>query len=121
METNETLKMALLQETETVIGKMIEQLQSLSEGDLQELEHNVMSTCLAMGQQWLEAVLNHPRPENRCQARREGECGHRQRLVGVRPKQLLTLMGTIPVHRLSMPKRAQHVRMDKLLLMRSGG
>jgi hypothetical protein len=99
METNETLKMALLQETETAIFKMMEQLQSLPEGDLNTLEQTALSTCLTVGQQWLEVVLNHPREENRPQARRQGECGHRQRLVGERPKQILTLMGKVTVRR----------------------
>jgi len=99
METNETLKMALLQETETAVFKMMEQLQSLPEGDLNTLERTVLSTCLAVGQRWLEAVLQHPRAENHPQARRQGGCGHRQRLVGERPKQLLTLMGKITVRR----------------------
>lgn len=90
METNETLKTALLQETETAIFKMMEQLQSLPEGDLNHLEQIVLSTCLAVGQHWLEEVLNHPRAENHPQARRQGACGHQQRLVGDRPKQLLT-------------------------------
>lgn len=99
METNETLKTALLQETETTVLKMIEQLQTLSEGDLQELEQSVMSACLSVGQRWLEAVLNHSRPENRPQARRQRACGHRQRLVGERPKQILTLLGKVRIHR----------------------
>ena len=99
METNETLKMALLQETETAMSKMMEQLQSQPEGDLNQLEHTILSTCLEMGQRWLEKVLNHPRQENRPQARREGECGHKQRLVGERPKQLLTLLGKVTVRR----------------------
>jgi hypothetical protein len=99
METNEVLKRALLQETETAVFKIIEQLQSLSEGDLNTLEQTVMSACLAMGQRWLEEVLNHPASETRSQARRQGECGHRQRLVGERPKQLLTLMGKVRVRR----------------------
>lgn len=99
METKEVLKRALLQETETAVFKIIEQLQSLPEGDLNTLEQTVMSACLAMGQRWLEEVLNHPPSQNRCQARRQGECGHRQRLVGERPKQLLTLMGKVRVRR----------------------
>lgn len=99
METNESLKTALLQETEVTILKLIEQLQTLSEGNLQELEQSVVSVCLSMGQRWLETVLNHPRSENRPQARRQGECGHKQRLVGERPKQLLTLMGKVTIRR----------------------
>jgi hypothetical protein len=99
METNETLKRALVQEAETAVFKILEQLHSLPQGDFKTLEHTVMSACLAIGQHWLEEVLNHPQPENRPQARRQGECGHQQRLVGERPKQVLTLMGKVQVHR----------------------
>jgi hypothetical protein len=99
VETNESLKTALLQETEAAVLKLIEQLETLSEGDLQELEQSVMSACLSMGQRWLETVLNHPRSETRLLAWRQGACGHRQRLVGERPKHLLTLMGKVTVRR----------------------
>jgi hypothetical protein len=99
METNERLKTALLQETETVVARMIEHFQTLPEGDMQNLEQTVMSACLAMGQRWLEKVLNHPCQANHAQARREGECGHHQRLVGNRPRQLLTLMGKVTLRR----------------------
>jgi hypothetical protein len=99
METNEALKTALLQETEGAICKLMEQLECQPEGDLNQLEQTVMSACLAIGQRWLEKVLNAPRAEKRPQARRQGACGHQQRLVGERPKQLLTLMGKVTVRR----------------------
>ena len=99
METNETLKTALLQETETAVVKMMEHLQTLPEGDMQNLEQSVMSACLALGRHWLEEVLNHPRRATHAPARREGECGHQQQLVGERPKQLLTLVGKVTVRR----------------------
>lgn len=99
METNESLKTALVQQTEASVLKMIEQLQTVPEGQMQELEHCVMSACLSVGQRWLETVLNHPRAETRPKARRQGACGHRQRLVGERPKQLLTLVGKVTVRR----------------------
>lgn len=70
METNEMLKMALVQKAEAAIVKIMEQLEKVVEGDLNTLEQTVMSTCLAVEQQWLEAVLNHPRAENL------GECSH---------------------------------------------
>jgi hypothetical protein len=97
METNESLKTALLHETETGVLRMWKHLHRLAEGDLQQVEHTVMRACLAMGQRWLEEVLTHPRAENRPQARREGACGHQQRLVGERPKQRLPWLGKVRV------------------------
>src|SRR3954447_6572924 len=99
METNEKLKTALLQETEKELLQMIDHLQTVSEGDLQKLEQRVLMTCLSLGRTLLEHILNHAGEEAERPARRDGECGHRQRLVGMRPKQLHTLMGKVTIRR----------------------
>ena len=88
METNETVKRALLQAAEQEIQKLMDQLQSLPEGDLKTLEQNVLASSLAIGNNMLSKILNHAGQQMSTTARREGECGHRQRLVGKRPKQL---------------------------------
>lgn len=98
METNETLKKALVQEAEKEVLKLMEQLQNVSEGDLKELEQTVMTACFSIGRNWLEQAVNH-QGQACLPARRQGECGHRQRLVGERPKQLLTLMGKVTMRR----------------------
>ena len=99
METNEKLKRALLQETEKELLKMIDQFEMIQEGDLQTLEHSVLRACLSLGRTMMEQILNHSAQEAERPCRREGACGHQQRLVGIRPKQLHTLMGKVSIGR----------------------
>lgn len=99
METNEKLETALLQETEKAMVEMITELEMVKEGDLQTLEQKVLTACLALGRSMMESILNHAGEEEERKARRDGECGHRQRLVDMRPKQLHTLMGKVTIRR----------------------
>jgi hypothetical protein len=99
METNEKLKRALVQETEKELLKLIEHVETIQEGDLQTLEQSVLRSCLALGRTMLEQILNHSAQEAKSPSRREGECGHKQRLVGMRSKQLHTLMGKVTIGR----------------------
>ncbi len=48
-----------------------------------------------MGRSMLEGILDSRLREPRPLARRQGSCGHRQRLVGERPKHLLSLVGPV--------------------------
>lgn len=77
----------------------MEQLQTLPEGDLQGLEQQILTTSLSLGRKGLELVLQQQATGTRPPARREGSCGHRQRLVSTRPKQVLSLLGKITIHR----------------------
>ena len=99
METNEKLKIALLRETEKEMLQMIDHFEMIPEGDLQTLEQSVLRACLSLGRTMMEQVLNHTGEEAERPCRREGECGHPQRLVGRRPKQLHTLMGKMTIRR----------------------
>lgn len=99
METNEQLKIALLRETEKELLQMIDQFEMIPEGDLQTLEQSVLRACLSLGRTLMEQILNHTAEEAERPCRREGECGHPQRLVGIRPKQLHTLMGKMTIQR----------------------
>lgn len=47
----------------------------------------------------LAQIVKHAGQQMETPARREGACGHRQRLVGMRPKQLHTLMGKMTITR----------------------
>jgi len=99
METNERVKQGLMQEAEAMVCQFIEKLQTISEGSLEQVEQMVLQSCLSLGRGWMERVLDE-REQGHCPpARREGECGHRQRLVGDRPKRLLTLLGEVQVRR----------------------
>ena len=95
METNEQMKKvvrtAILEELEAFFAHV----QELSEGDLEHLEERVVKTSQQMGRNLLEGVLDSRLREQRPVARRQGSCGHRQRLVGERPKQLLSLLGPV--------------------------
>lgn len=50
METNDKLKMALLQEIEQELLKMLDDLETIKEGDLQTLEQSVLRDCLSLGE-----------------------------------------------------------------------
>ncbi|MEO8973681.1 MAG: ISKra4 family transposase [Ktedonobacteraceae bacterium] len=99
METNEKLKRALVQETEKELLKMIEQGETIPEGDLQTLEQSVLRACLALGRTMMEQILTHTAEEATRPSRRAGDCGHQQRLVGRRPRQIHTLMGKVTIRR----------------------
>ncbi len=99
METNDKLKRALIQETEQELLKLIEQVETIAEGDLQTLEQSVLRGCLALGRTMMEQILTHTAEEAESPSRREGDCGHPQRLVGRRPRQLHTLMGKVTIRR----------------------
>jgi hypothetical protein len=82
METNETLKTALWLQAEMELQHIMERVQALAEGDLKGLEEQVDGES---AQQSAE--------EQRPAAHRQGGCGHEQRFVGERPKQVLTRLG----------------------------
>lgn len=67
----------------------------IAEGQLEQLEAQVVQTSQQVGRTLLEGVLDSRLREQRPAARRQGSCGHRQRLVGERPKELLTLVGKV--------------------------
>jgi len=63
METNDKLKIALVQETEKEILQMIDQLETIQAGDLQTLEQSVLRACLCLGSTMMEQILNHTAEE----------------------------------------------------------
>jgi hypothetical protein len=99
MKTNEALKKALVEQITQEVEELFEHLQTTEEGAFQQVEHVVMQSVLSLGRKLLEQVLNAPGETKQAHARREGACGHRQRLVGQREKTILTVMGKVKVHR----------------------
>jgi Uncharacterised protein family (UPF0236) len=95
VETNEQRKKAVRAAIEEELEGFFAQVQELSEGDLEHLEAQVVTTSQQMGRRVLEGILDSRLRKLRPVARRQGKCGHRQRLVGERPKQLLTLVGPV--------------------------
>jgi hypothetical protein len=99
METNETLKRILMHKAEGCIDRMLKSMEEGNEEHFQELEQSMQVESRKFGRSCLEAVLEEKAREQGSAARREGGCGHRQRLVGSRPRQILTILGPIVVHR----------------------
>lgn len=99
METNEAVKRALWRETEAELVKLVERIEDVREGDLKELEQQVMETIFAIGRGLMETILDRGGQGEEAAARRQGSCGHHQRLVGERPKELLTLLGKVKFRR----------------------
>lgn len=99
METNEVLKMTLVQEAEAEIRKLLKRVEELQEGDFKGVEQEVLTGMFALGWSLLERVVEEQVNRKQIPTRRQGSCGHEQQLVDKRPKQLLTLLGPITIRR----------------------
>ena len=95
METNEQMKRLLREAVRAELERFFEAVDEIAEGKLEQLEEQVVKTSQQVGRTLLEGVLDSRLRGQRPAARREGSCGHRQRLVGERPKELLTLVGKV--------------------------
>jgi hypothetical protein len=99
METNDVLKRVLMSKAEACIDRLLKNMAEGKEGDFQEMEQQVQGESREFGRSCLEALLEDKAKEQGSAARRVGSCGHRQRLVGRRGRQMVTLLGPIVVHR----------------------
>lgn len=95
METNEQIRRVLSKALEEELESFLEQVSQMSEGELKQLEERVVKSSQAIGRKLMEGVLNSRLQKTRPVARRKGSCGHVQRLVGERPKELITLVGPV--------------------------
>ncbi|MEO8954962.1 MAG: hypothetical protein ABI396_01080 [Ktedonobacteraceae bacterium] len=95
METNEQIRRELSKALEAELETFLKQVSQMTEGELKHLEEQVVKSSQAIGRKLMEGVLNSRLHEHRPAARRQGRCGHRQRLVGERSKQLITLVGPV--------------------------
>jgi len=128
METNEQIRRVLSKALEEELETFLEQISQMTEGELKHLEEQVVKSSQAIGRKLMEGVLNSRLHERRPVARRKGRCGHVQRLVGERPKELITLVGpvsgcrvrTINVCIEEKRKRSKTVPMEKHLPMCCG-
>ena len=129
METNEQIRQVLKNALEEELESFLEQVGQMTEGELKHLEEQVIKSSQAIGRKLMEGVLNSRLQKPRPVARREGSCGHVQRLVGERPKELMTLVGPVRGCRVrtinacmeEKRKRSKTVPMEKHLLMCCGG
>ncbi len=99
METNEKMKATLWREAEAAVEQFLESLQGVKEGELKAVEEHLLSSVLALGRQWMAAVLGASAEAEQVPVQRQGACGHEQRLVELRPKQVLTLLGKVSYRR----------------------
>ena len=95
METNEQIRRVLSKALEEELDTFLAQVSQMTEGELKQLEEQVVKRSQAIGRKLMEGVLNSRLQQPRPVARREGSCGHVQRLVGERPKELITLVGPV--------------------------
>src|SRR5260370_4623157 len=95
METSEGVKTALRQQAEAGVLKLLESLQTLKEGDLKELEQQVMATMFALGRGWIESILSEVIEDERASVKRIVTYGHPQNLDGNRSKQELKTLDVL--------------------------
>ena len=95
MKTNEELVTALGQAAEAEIHQLVRALMYTSDAPLKTLEQQVLQVVFSLGRRWLERLLAWRTSNHAAAARRQGACGHQQRLVGWRAKTLLTLLGQV--------------------------
>lgn len=87
------------QPKEAIILQLLKQLQQVPEGDLKAVEARILAQVFALRREWMASVLGASAQGEEIPVHREGACGHEQHLVGLRPKQLLTLMGKVSFQR----------------------
>src|SRR5260370_22045948 len=92
METNEQIRRILSKALEEELETFLEQVSQMPEGELKQLEEQVVKSSQAIGRKLMEEVLNSRLHERRPVARRHGGCGHGHRVVRERAKELITLV-----------------------------
>jgi len=97
METNETAKREQYQAAEQELLKLIEIVVDIKKGDLKGLEEKIYEGIFKVGVKLMEGALKQG--EETVQTSIEGVCGHKQSLVGYRPKNILTLFGVVEYKR----------------------
>lgn len=95
MKTSEALGEALRREVEDELQKLVRRVAEVEAASLKDLEREVLQAIFRLGRRWLGVAVAWRTAREAAPARRQGACGHRQRLVGWRPKQLLTLLGEV--------------------------
>ena len=93
METNERAKRERYQAAEKELTKLIEEVEGIEKGNSKEVEEKIYQGIFKIGSRLMEGVLN--KGQEAVPTKIEGKCGHAQKLVGYRPKKLLTLFGEV--------------------------
>ena len=93
METNERAKRERYQAAEKELTNLIEEIEGIEKGDSTEVEEKIYQGIFKIGRRLMEGVLK--KGQEAVPTKIEGKCGHAQKLVGYRPKKLLTLFGEV--------------------------
>lgn len=99
METSETLKGKLLQQAEACVEVLVVKLGERKPGELEELEQEILTQMMLLGQMWLQKVLQEQAETSDHAGCTEGTCGHRLSLVSKRPRQILSVFGPLTIRR----------------------
>jgi hypothetical protein len=97
METNEQTQREHYQEVERAVVKLIEEVESIEEGNLRELEQKIYKGVLELGRKLFQCRVNQS--GQKAPGNQGGECGHKQHLIDYRTKQILTMMGKVEFKR----------------------
>jgi len=98
METNEAMQTTLVQQAEAEVNNLLKRVQNLPVGDLKAVEQEGLASVFELGRRMLGEIMQVQPEVREAPARRKGACGHPQRLVGRRSKQILTL-GPVTIER----------------------
>ena len=85
METNDALKKIFLNKAEARIDRLLTDMQEGGEGDFQGTEQAIQAASREFGRRCLEALPEGKAKQQGLATRREGSCGHQQRLVSTDP------------------------------------
>jgi hypothetical protein len=97
METNETV--TRYQAAEKELLKLIEAVEGIKAGNLKELEETIYPGIFKVGRHLMECKINNEKDDHPVSTKIQGECGHDQKLVGYRTKNIITLFGEIEFKR----------------------
>ena len=93
METNEPAQRESYQEVERTLVKLVEEIEEIEDGDLKKLEQTIYKGVLEIGRKLLQCRIN--KGEEKAAGKQMGACGHEQRVVDYRTKQIFTMMGKV--------------------------
>jgi hypothetical protein len=97
METNELV--VQYQAAEKELLKLLEAVEGIEEGNLKALEETIYRGMFQVGRKLMEGRMNKGKESEPVPPRREGKCGHDQKVVGYRTKKLITLFGEVELKR----------------------
>src|SRR6266699_3306086 len=97
METNELV--VQYQAAEKELLTLLEAVEGIEEGNLKAVEETIYRGMFQIGRKVMEGRMKKGKESEPVPTRREGNCGHAQKLVGYRTKKLITLFGEVELKR----------------------